>query len=173
MKKVLVIVDMQNDFIDGSLGSSEAKKTVDEAVKLIAKDWDEICVTLDTHHENYLETHEGRYLPVKHCIVSSEGWKLNSDIQTALNKKENVSVFEKPTFGSEKLMAYLKDKQPDEITLCGLCTDICVISNALLLRAALPEKEICVFEPACAGVSKESHQAAITVMKSCQINILD
>lgn len=171
MKKVLVVVDMQNDFIDGSLGSSQAQKTVTEAVKLIGRDWDEICVTYDTHSLNYLCTHEGKYLPVEHCIEHTDGWKLNSKIQAALENKECVTVFEKPTFGSEKLACYLKEKQPDEITLCGLCTDICVISNALLLRAALPEKEIVVFEPACAGVSEESHQAALTVMKSCQIRI--
>lgn len=172
MKKVLIVVDMQNDFIDGSLGSPQAEKTVSEAVKVIERDeWDEVCVTYDTHTENYLSTHEGKYLPVEHCIRGTDGWKLNIRIKEALEKKECMTVFEKPTFGSEKLAVYMKEKKPDEITLCGLCTDICVISNALLLRAALPETEISVYEPACAGVSEESHEAAITVMKSCQIKI--
>ncbi len=171
MKKALVIVDVQNDFVDGALGTKEAIEIIPSVVEEIQKDYDQIFVTYDTHEDNYLETLEGQYLPVKHCIKDSDGWKLNSVVQKALVNKKYISV-EKPTFGSYALVQYLTTYQPDEITLVGLCTDICVISNALLLRAALSNTTINVVEKACAGVTIEKHNAAIEVMKSCQINIL-
>ena len=171
MKKVLVVVDVQNDFVDGALGTKEAVNIIPSVIDEIQKDYDQIFVTFDTHQENYLETLEGKYLPVKHCINCSEGWKLNAEVQKALENKNYISI-EKPTFGSYALVQYLTTYQPDEITLVGLCTDICVISNALLLRAALSNTTINVIEKACAGVTVEKHLAAIEVMKSCQINIL-
>ena len=169
MKNVLVVVDMQNDFVDGSLGSLQAQAIVPEVVSLMQRQWDEICVTYDTHDTDYLSTHEGRYLPVEHCIKDTPGWQLNAEVQQALTSCENVRIFEKPTFGSQLLAQHLKEMNPDNIVICGLCTDICVISNALLLRAALPETEITVKENACAGVSEDSHQAALTIMKACHI----
>lgn len=171
MKKVLIVVDVQNDFVDGALGTKEAVNIIPSVIDEIQKDYDQIHVTFDTHQENYLETLEGKYLPVKHCINGSEGWKLNAEVQKALENKKYISI-EKPTFGSYALVQYLTIYQPDEITLVGLCTDICVISNALLLRAALSNTTINVVEKACAGVTVEKHLAAIEVMKSCQINIL-
>ncbi len=171
MKKALVIVDVQKDFVDGSLGTKEAVGIIPFVVAEIQKDYDRIYVTYDTHEKNYLETLEGQNLPIEHCIKGSDGWKLNQDIQNALENKSYIEV-EKPTFGSYALVQYITNDQIDEITLVGLCTDICVISNALLLRAALCNTKINVVEKACAGVTVEKHLAAIEVMKSCQINIL-
>lgn len=172
MTKALVVVDMQNDFISGSLGSDDAKGIVSAVVHEISDlSYDQILVTMDTHPENYMETHEGRYLPVEHCIKGSDGWKINDEIQSALDQREAVRVLEKPTFGSENLAETMKEINPDEIVLVGLCTDICVISNALLLRAALPETEISVIADACAGVTREKHACALEVMRSCQINV--
>lgn len=145
MKKVLVIVDVQNDFVDGALGTKEAVEILPYVKEEISKKYDDVFVTFDTHEENYLDTLEGKMLPVKHCIRYTEGWKLNKEIQDAL---ENVSYIpvEKPTFGSCTLVQMITALQPDEITLVGLCTDICVISNALLLRAALYNTTINVVE---------------------------
>ena len=172
MKKVLIAVDVQNDFVNGSLGTAEAEKIIPEVVKAINDpSYDQIFVTLDTHPENYLETFEGKHLPVAHCIRGTDGWKLNPEVEKALQGKHPV-IIEKPTFGSMSLVQYLTNIHPDEIVLTGLCTDICVISNALLLRAALYETKIGVIEKACAGVTPEKHQAALEVMRSCQIDIL-
>ncbi len=171
MKKVLVVVDVQNDFVDGALGTKEALGIIPSVVEEINKDYDQIYVTYDTHENNYLETLEGKYLPVEHCIKDTKGWQLNTEVQNALNSKNYICV-EKPTFGSYALVQYLTAYQPSEITLVGLCTDICVISNALLLRAALSNTTINVIEKACAGVTVDKHLSAIEVMKSCHINIL-
>jgi nicotinamidase/pyrazinamidase len=172
MTKVLAVIDMQKDFIDGSLGTAEAVKTVPEVVKAIEDpSYDAVYATMDTHPENYLDTFEGKHLPVKHCIKGSEGWQLNPQVKAALEKR-NAKVIEKPTFGSSDLVDRIAAKEPDEIVLVGLCTDICVISNALMLRAALYDTKISVIEKACAGVTPEKHAAAIEVMKSCQIDIL-
>ncbi|MGM9941218.1 MAG: cysteine hydrolase family protein [Bulleidia sp.] len=173
MTRVLVVVDMQNDFISGSLGSDEAKAIVPAVIREISDlSYDQIIATMDTHPASYLHTHEGKYLPVEHCIRGSAGWMIADEVQSALDQREKiVKVFEKPTFGSETLAEEMKKINPDEIVLIGLCTDICVISNALLLRAALPETEISVKEDACAGVTKEKHACALEVMRSCQINV--
>lgn len=173
MAKILIVVDMQNDFIDGSLGTKEAVATVDNVVKEIKKDYDFIYVTRDTHGEHYLETNEGKHLPVVHCIKDSEGWMLKKEIEDALKEKGNYQIIDKPTFGSEELVEILKKREDVEsITLVGLCTDICVVSNALLVKAAFYEKEIRVKENCCAGVTPESHEAALTTMKMCQIEII-
>lgn len=175
MKKLLIVVDMQNDFVDGALGTKEAVEIVDHVVKKIDNFEGDIIVTYDTHHENYMETQEGRKLPVPHCIKGTEGWQLNKKVQSALDKRQYTSI-EKPTFGSEVLIEYIKNNyvsEDVEMELIGLCTDICVVSNALLLKTNFLEAEISVDATCCAGVTVESHNAALTTMRMCQINIIE
>lgn len=174
MKKILVVVDMQNDFVDGSLGSKQAEAIVPAAAKKIKSFDGDIFVTLDTHFENYLETAEGKKLPVEHCIKGTSGWELNEKIKSALADKEFTTV-EKNTFGSTELPKLVKKaagKGEFSIELIGLCTDICVVSNTLLLKASFPEAEICVDSSCCAGVTPEKHEAALETMRSCQIDIV-
>lgn len=174
MKKILVVVDMQNDFVDGSLGSKQAEAIVPAAAKKIKSFGGDIFVTLDTHFENYLETAEGKKLPVEHCIKGTSGWELNEKIKSALADKEFTTV-EKNTFGSTELPKLVKKaagKGEFSIVLIGLCTDICVVSNTLLLKASFPEAEICVDSSCCAGVTPEKHEAALETMRSCQIDIV-
>ena len=175
-KKFLIVVDMQNDFIDGSLGTPEAQKMLPEAVKVIEqarREGDTVIATLDTHGENYLETAEGRKLPVEHCIRGTKGWEIHPAVQAALG---NAILVEKPTFGSMKLPHIIEENLSEEdvpvITLMGLCTDICVVSNTLLLKAAFPEAAIRVAERACAGVTREKHEAALETMRSCQVDMI-
>ena len=170
--KILVVVDMQNDFIDGALGTPEAQKIVPVVVEKI-KGWTgEIYATMDTHQPDYLTTQEGRNLPVTHCIEGTPGWEIAPAIREALT---NVTCLTKPTFGSRSLaetLAIVNQNQPiEEIVLIGLCTDICVISNAMVLKAFLPEVLITVDASCCAGVTPESHRAALDTMKMCQIQI--
>lgn len=172
MRKILVVVDMQRDFIDGSLGTKEAQSIV-EAVKEKIRTYEpeNVVATRDTHPENYLETYEGRHLPVEHCIEGTDGWQLYPGIDELLS---GCVIFDKPTFGSVKLAEYLKKlnaASPIEVEIVGLCTDICVISNALLIKAYLPEVNISLDPKCCAGVTPESHEAALTTMRSCQIQI--
>lgn len=174
MKKILVVVDMQNDFVDGALGTKEAQSIVKNVVEKI-KSYDDIFVTYDTHFENYTETSEGRKLPVPHCIKGTQGWKLNAEIQQALSDKKYTQV-EKITFGSVDLPKLISEYAEDEdfsVELVGLCTDICVVSNALILKANFPEKEITVDASCCAGVSPETHNASLDTMRCCQINIIE
>ncbi len=174
MKNILVVVDIQNDFVDGALGSAEAVAIVDNAAKKI-RDFDgDIFVTYDTHFENYMETLEGKKLPVPHCIKGTNGWELNAKIADAL-KGKNYKTVEKLTFGSVDLPKLVKDAIGDdiaEITLIGLCTDICVVSNALLLKANLLDCEIFVDASCCAGVTPDTHNAALDTMRCCQINVI-
>lgn len=176
MRKILVVVDMQNDFVDGALGSNEAQAIVDNVVNKINEFDGEIIVTYDTHHENYMETREGKYLPVPHCIESTEGWQINYKVQEALNEK-GYRVIHKPTFGSTRLVEIFKeyeyDEKDTEVTLIGLCTAICVVSNAMLLKANYPEMNITVDASCCACVTPDSHKAALTTMKMCQINVIN
>lgn len=176
MRKVLVVVDMQKDFVDGALGSNEAVAIVDNVVNKINEFDGEIIVTYDTHQENYMETREGKYLPVPHCIENTDGWQLNDKIQEALDARENYAIIHKPTFGSTRLVEMIKEygyeEKEIEVTLIGLCTDICVVSNAMLLKANYPEMNIIVDANCCAGVTPESHNAALTTMKMCQIDIM-
>lgn len=169
--KILIVVDMQNDFIDGALGTKEAEKivaNVKEKIDTYRSNNDEVIFTRDTHFDNYLETQEGKNLPVKHCIKDTFGWQISSKLDVA-----DSVVIDKPTFGSTKLMEYLLSKQNiSEIQLVGLCTDICVISNAFLLKAALPEVLISVDSRCCAGVTPESHNRALESMKTCQIMVI-
>lgn len=173
MKKLLIVVDMQKDFVDGALGTAEAVAIVERAAKKI-RDFDGDCIaTLDTHDENYLQTGEGRNLPVLHCIRGTEGWRLAPAIEAALQGK-NFSLLEKPTFGSmelPRLIAEEYDINDLSVELIGLCTDICVVTNALLLKTAFPEMPITVDSTCCAGVTPEKHEAALETMRSCQISV--
>lgn len=173
MKHFLVVVDIQKDFVDGALGTAEATKIVDRAAKKIDGFAGNIFVTYDTHFENYLDTAEGGKLPIPHCVKGTAGWELNGTIAQALKGKKYTAV-EKKTFGSTELPALIQraaEGADFDITLIGLCTDICVVSNALILKANFPEKEIYVDAQCCAGVTADSHNAALTTMKMCQINI--
>ena len=172
--KLLVVVDMQNDFIDGALGSAEAQAIVDRVASKIRQHDGMIAVTHDTHEPEYLTTQEGKHLPVVHCVKDTEGWRLNQKIFDVLNEKfvdgTSVDVFFKPTFGCTE-MAELDIPLVDEIELVGLCTDICVISNAMLMKAYHPEIPIAVDASCCAGVTPESHANALRAMRMCQIKI--
>ena len=173
MKKILVVVDMQNDFIDGALGTPEAVSIV-ENVKERIREYDpsDVFVTMDTHAPNYLETQEGRNLPVEHCIKGTKGWQIRSDIAALL---PDWHIYEKPTFGSVALaedIAEIAAKEDIEIEVLGLCTDICVVSNALMLKAYMPEVQISIDSSCCAGVTPESHEAALKTMQMCQIKVL-
>ena len=169
--KALIVVDMQNDFIDGNLGTPEALAIVDTVAKKIqtrkAEGW-QIIFTRDTHAENYLETNEGWHLPVSHCIEGTNGWEIREGLDTS-----DALVVNKPTFGFTG-WADVFDDMPgelEEIELIGLCTDICVVSNALILKALYPEITVSVDPSCCAGVTPSSHEAALTTMKMCQIEI--
>jgi nicotinamidase-related amidase len=171
LKNLLAVIDMQNDFIDGSLGTDEAKEIVKRVCDKINDFEGDIVFTRDTHFENYLETQEGRKLPVKHCIKGSHGWQIKENVYAAAKGREKA-VIDKPTFGSVELAQLAKNENYDKITLIGLCTDICVISNAMLLKAYMPEKSIEVIASLCAGVTPQSHENALNAMKMCQIEVL-
>ena len=174
MKKVLVVVDMQKDFVDGALGSREAAAIVPNvARKIRAFDGDGIIVTFDTHYPDYLETLEGKKLPVVHCVEGTAGHALDGEVQKALEGKQYTKVLKK-TFGSFDVPRILGEAYPGEaleIEVVGLCTDICVVSNALILRAAYPNAKITVDARCCAGVSPETHRAALATMGCCQIDV--
>lgn len=175
MNKVLVVVDMQNDFITGSLGSSQAQSIVKKVAEHIEGFDGQVVFTRDTHYENYTETREGRALPVIHCIEGSFGWELEKSIKK-LQLSGDYPVFDKITFGSKRMADFLlylnKLQKIDEVTVIGLCTDICVISNAFLIQAYLPEATIVVDASCCAGVTEESHKTALNAMRNCQIKII-
>ena len=172
MKKILVVVDMQNDFIDGALGTKEAQQIVPLVVsKIHSYPQDCIYATRDTHPENYLETQEGRNLPVPHCIEGTKGWEIRKEIADAMPGAE---IINKPTFGSVILAQELmerNEREPIAVEFVGLCTDICVVSNALLIKALLPEVVVTVDPKCCAGVTPQSHKAALATMRACQIQI--
>jgi len=171
MQDILVVVDMQNDFIDGALGTAEAISIVPAAVRRIQNFSGRVLFTRDTHGPDYLATQEGRMLPVPHCIRDTEGWQLHP----ALEALRREPAIDKGTFGSAELGELLRKADAEEpvrsVTLIGLCTDICVISNALLIKAFLPEAEIVVDASCCAGVTPESHQTALAAMRACQMRI--
>ena len=175
MEKILIVVDMQKDFVDGALGTKEAVAIVDNVVSKIEGFEGRIYVTLDTHQTDYLKTAEGRKLPVPHCIKDSKGWLLDEKVQCALGEKDYLAI-EKGTFGSVKLAEEIGRMAADggmEIQLMGLCTDICVVSNALLLKAHVPEANISVDASCCAGVTPKTHEAALETMRMCQIDIIN
>ena len=169
-KEILAVIDMQNDFIDGALGTKEAQAIVGKVAEVI-KDFDgDVVYTRDTHTDNYLDTQEGRKLPVPHCIKGTKGWEI-CDTLKAL-QTENTKIIDKPVFGSVELAQYLAAMpEVTRVTLVGLCTDICVIANAMVIRAFLPETEIRVLADACAGVTPESHKNALDAMKMCQVTV--
>ena len=173
MERYLVVIDMQKDFIDGALGSEMAQRIVPEVIRKIGEyKPGNIYATRDTHFENYLDTLEGKKLPVTHCVKESEGWQIHPEVSAAMPE---AKIFDKYTFGSEQLAQELYQRSlagEMEIELAGLCTDICVVSNALLLRAKLPGTVIRVDPKCCAGVTEETHKAALQTMKMCQIDIL-
>lgn len=169
--KLLVVVDMQNDFIDGSLGTKEAVEIVSNVEKKIEefrKYGDAVIFTRDTHNENYLSSQEGKNLPVEHCIKGQEGWQISSLLSVG-----DSPIFDKPAFGSIELAEYVATlKDLEEIVLVGLCTGICVISNAIILKAKLPEVPVVVDSSCCACVTPESHKTALEAMKLCQIKVI-
>lgn len=173
MKKILVVVDMQKDFVDGALGTAEAAAIVPRVVQKIRQFQGDIFVTFDTHFKNYMDTAEGKALPVVHCVKGTPGWQLDGEVAKALEGKAYTAV-EKLTFGSKELPALigLAGGEDFSIELMGLCTDICVVSNALMLKAYFPEIPIFVHADCCAGVTPASHEAALATMKMCQIQIL-
>lgn len=171
LKKLLVVVDMQNDFVTGVLGSGDAEAVVPVAVNRVKEAADageDMVFTRDTHHDDYMDTREGRYLPVPHCIEDTHGWEIIDEL-----KMYATSIINKPTFGSTDLVEFVAAGDYDEIEIIGLCTDICVVSNALLLKANFPEKIYKVDASCCAGTTKESHEAALLTMKMCHIEIVN
>lgn len=171
--KILIVVDMQNDFVTGSLGTPEAQAIIPNVkARIESGEFDKIIYTKDTHPINYLDTFEGKRLPVSHCIKDEEGWNIIPELQA------DGEIIEKPTFGSYKLIntltdLYYESDGIDEIEFCGLLTDICVISNALMARAALPNIKISINSKCCAASSPEAHEAALLVAKSCQIDVIE
>ena len=173
VKKLLIIVDMQNDFIDGALGSAEAVAIVPHVYDKIVNWEGDMIVTRDTHKEDYMNTREGKYLPVPHCIEGTNGHLVHSEVTRAIiNSGNKYKIVDKITFGSISIPDMIQDKGYDYVELIGLCTDICVVSNAMLLKANFPELDIAVDASCCAGVTPASHQAALTTMKMCQINVI-
>ncbi len=174
MRKLLVVVDFQKDFVDGALGTKEAAEVVPAVLKKIGEyPKEDVIYTMDTHPESYLESQEGQNLPVPHCIKGTPGWELYPGVKEAA---EGCVIIEKPGFGSVDLMEHLKkvntqEKGQLEIEFIGLCTDICVVVNALTIKAALPEVELFADASCMAGVTPEKHNAALEVMRSCQIKI--
>lgn len=178
MKKILVVVDMQNDFITGALGNAECQESVQKVVDVIKNNkYDYIFLTRDTHYDNYMETQEGKNLPVPHCIENTKGWEIVDAVNEAVAfcKESEVRIINKPSFGSVELGATLHEiyeKEGAIIDFCGVCTGICVISNVMIVKANCPEAEIRVFEDACACVTPESHRTALEAMKLCQIAVI-
>lgn len=168
--KILVVVDMQNDFIDGALGTPEAASIVPYVKQVIESFDGKVLFTRDTHFADYMDTQEGKNLPVPHCIKDTDGWRIRRELD-ALRK---TPAIDKITFGSKDLVEILKEEPSVEsITFVGLCTDICVISNVMLVKAFFPEIPLIVDAKACAGVTPESHQNALAAMKMCQVRIVN
>ena len=168
--KILVVVDMQNDFINGALGSDAAMAIVPYVKKLVENFDGMVLFTRDTHFEDYFETQEGRNLPVKHCVINTEGWQIHPELD-ALRKTEAI---DKITFGSKELANMIaNEKDVESVTFVGLCTDICVISNVMTLKAFCPEIPIVVDAKGCAGVTEQSHMTALSAMRACQVEIIN
>ena len=181
--KVLIIVDMQRDFIDGALGTPEAAAIVESVAKRVTDSENELIIfTQDTHGENYLSTPEGKKLPVPHCIKDTEGWFIDDTIFNAWKNNTNTIIaedldnntFTKPVFGSTDLVSYLEVRRDkiSEIEILGVCTDICVVSNALMIKNTMPSIKISVNAALCAGVTPKSHQEALNVMQMCQVDVI-
>ena len=173
MKKLLFVIDMQNDFIDGALGTKEAQSILPAVIERVRSFDGDLIFTRDTHFDDYMETQEGKNLPVPHCIKGTPGWELAPELEK-LRQERNAPVFDKLTFGCKELPAYLEEHYPEGLgsaEFIGVCTDICVISNALLVKAFLPEAEVAVDAACCAGVTPESHRTALAAMRTCQITV--
>ena len=169
MNKYLIVVDVQKDFVDGALGTSEAQAIIPRVKEKIAEyraSGGKVIFTRDTHQKNYLETNEGKHLPVEHCIEGTDGWQ----VCEGLAESDSV-ILNKPTFGYLGWRKYIEDSADLEIELIGLCTDICVASNALILKATFPEAVVSVDSTACAGVTPASHEAALNTMRMCQVEV--
>lgn len=169
MRKLLAVIDMQKDFVFGALGTKEAQAILPAVLAEIEKaraEGTEIVFTRDTHADNYLSTQEGKNLPVPHCIKGTDGWQIVEDLHSG------ERVFDKPVFGSMELAEFVEKQGFDEVTFIGVCTDICVVSNALLVKAKCPETKVRVKEKACAGVTPETHAAALVTMRSCQVEVM-
>ncbi|MBQ8217332.1 MAG: cysteine hydrolase [Oscillospiraceae bacterium] len=173
MNDILIVVDMQNDFIDGALGTEEAEAIVPRVLEKIRGFEGRVIFTRDTHFDNYMDTQEGKNLPVPHCIKDSEGWQIRAE----LDELRTEPAIDKPSFGSVELSTMLArenaEKPIGSVTFIGLCTDICVISNAMLIKAAMPEVPVIVDAACCAGVTPESHNNALEAMKMCQIKVIN
>ncbi len=174
MKKILVVVDMQNDFIDGALAAENGTAIVANVIDYVKQFDGQVLYTLDTHFENYLTTQEGSNLPVPHCVKGTNGWEIPDNLKDILSAK-NAKGFEKPSFGSPELALYLaqenKKQEINEIELVGICTDICVLTNCITLKTFLPEVKITVLANMCAGVTAERHTVALEAMQYCQIKV--
>ncbi len=170
MKKLLIVVDMQKDFVTGALGSKEAQEILPNVVKYVQEFNGDLLFTRDTHQANYLTTQEGKFLPVEHCIQGTEGHQICDEL-TEIVKDRPHKIYDKPTFGLATIADQIENDfgKVEQITLIGVCTDICVISNALLLKSRFSETEVFVVENCCAGVTPQKHDCAIEVMKSCQV----
>ena len=169
MKKLLVVVDMQNDFVSGCLGTKEARAITGDVAAFV-RDFDgEVVFTQDTHGEDYMDTQEGRKLPVPHCLKGSKGWEIVPEL---LPYVREVKVFEKPTFGSKELANYVADGNFEEVWLIGVCTGICVLSNALLIKAFAREVPVKVVAGLCACVTPDSHETALRAMGTCQVEVI-
>ena len=173
-EKVLIVVDMQKDFVDGVLGTKEAQAIVPAVVEKIKSFDGTVIYTRDTHQSDYMETQEGKKLPVPHCMEGSEGWELIEPLDK-LQKQAGAVIYDKPTFGSVELADDLKKEYDKgvikEVELIGVCTDICVVSNALLIKANMPELTVKLDASCCAGVTVEKHEAALETMRSCQVEV--
>ncbi|MBQ6833764.1 MAG: cysteine hydrolase [Lachnospiraceae bacterium] len=174
MKNILIVVDMQKDFVDGSLSTKEAVTIVDTVVKKVKEFDGEVIFTRDTHYENYMDTQEGKNLPVVHCVKDTDGWQIIPELRELCGER-NAKCYDKPTFGCKVLAEDLKQRYDNgeiaSVELVGLCTDICVVSNALLIKAFMPELPVSVDSACCAGVTPEKHNAALETMRSCQIMV--
>lgn len=169
MKKVLIVIDMQKDFVDGALANPDAQAIVSAIAKKVETFDGDVIATRDTHAENYLQTAEGKHLPVPHCIKNTDGWEITPQIAKALEKK-NARLLDKPTFG---YLGWGMLGEYDEAELVGTCTDICVVSNALILKAMFPDFRVKANASLCAGTTKANHDAALAVMACCQVEIVD
>lgn len=171
-KKALIIIDMQNDFITGTLANIEGQKIVSKIAELVKNFDGDIIATRDTHTENYMNTQEGKRLPVPHCIKNTDGWNIVPEIQAALDAKGDIAYIDKQAFGTIGLGEIVNRKLYDTVELVGVCTDICVISNAMVIKACALETNVVVRKDLCAGVTPETHETALAAMTACQIDII-
>ena len=183
-KKILIVVDMQNDFIDGTLGTPEAQAIVPNVVdKIKYGNYDYIFITQDTHiYADYVKSREGRHLPIAHCVVGGKGWQIEKNVMSVITDKDNYAIVDKENFAVDDWIWWFRDSfnckrwesgENFEIEIIGLCSDICVVANAFALQTEFPESEITVDASCCAGTTPEAHKAALTVMKSCHMNVIN